>query len=103
MKKNIVFHARAAEEFETFNRDVQLSFQAYIDLLGVNGRLEFPDARKVSSEIFEIRVEWKGTYRGFYAYVGKEHIMILHFFKKKSQKTPLRNLAVAQQRLKIYA
>ncbi|MDP2630855.1 MAG: type II toxin-antitoxin system RelE/ParE family toxin [Candidatus Uhrbacteria bacterium] len=102
MKKSIVFDARAVKEFEEFERSVQLSFQSHITILSSEGRLEFPDARKISAEIFEIRIEWGGAYRGLYAYAGKDFIIILHFFNKKSQKTPLKNIAVARQRLKAY-
>lgn len=102
MKKNVLFDARAVRELEKFGKDVQLSFQSYIMVLGSEGRLEFPDARKISSDIFEIRVECKGAYRGLYAYMHKDAIIILHFFNKKSQKTPLKNSAVARQRLNMY-
>ncbi len=102
MKKSIIFDARAVKELEKFERDAQLAFQSYITILSSEGRLEFPDARKITAEIFEIRVECKGAYRGLYAYVGKDFIIILHFFNKKSQKTPLKNIAVARQRFKTY-
>ena len=102
MKKIVLFDARAVKELEKFEKDVQVSFQSYIMVLGSDGRLQFPDARKISSDIFEIRVECKGAYRGLYAYTHKDAIIILHFFNKKSQRTPLKNIAVARQRLKIY-
>ncbi len=102
MKKSVLFDSRAVKELEKFERDVQLSFQAYIEVLRVEGRLQFPNARKISAGIFEIRVECKGAYRGLYAYIVKDSIVILHFFNKKSQKTPIKNIAVAHKRLQSY-
>ncbi len=102
MKKNILFDAHAVKELEEFDRDVQISFQTYIEILRTDGRLQFPDARKISSDIFEIRVDHRGAYRGLYAYIDKDFIIVLHFFNKKSQKMPLKNIVVARQRFKIY-
>jgi len=80
----------------------QKEFQAYIAILVEEGKLEFPEARKVSKNLFEIRVIHEGAYRAFYAYIRKDYIILLHFFPKKTQKTPLKNIKIAQQRLKQY-
>lgn len=102
MQKEIFYDRNALKELQEFNREVQKEFQAYIALLHSEGRLEFPDARKISKELFEIRVIKDGVYRGVYAYIEKDFIVLLHFFQKKAQKTPLRHIEVARQRLKKY-
>lgn len=58
--------------------------------------------KKIGRNLFEIRVKVNGEYRGFYAYVLNNVIVILHFFKKKSQKSPLRDLRLAERRLNDY-
>lgn len=102
MKKRVTFHTLARREFARFDLPVQEDFDAYIDLLAEQGRLTFPDARKISKNLFEVRVEHDGAYRGFYAYVRGNMIVMLHFFQKKAQKTPQRNIITAQKRAKYY-
>ena len=102
MKKNVYLDKNAEKELRKFSEEVQLDFEAYFKILELEGRLDFPQGRKVSKEIFEIRIKLKGEYRGFYAYIGKMDIVILHFFRKKTQKTPIKKLELAKRRLKQY-
>lgn len=102
MKKNIFLDKNAEKELREFDEEVQLEFEAYFKILELEGKLDFPHARKVAKNIFEIRIKVKGEYRGFYAYIGKLDIVILYFFRKKTQKTPIKNLELAQRRLKQY-
>ncbi len=102
MKKKIFYDKRAREELEQFDQDVQDDFDAYILLLEEHGKLEFPDARKISKNLFEMRIEHDGAYRGFYAYMKGDAIIMLNFFEKKTQKTPRRNIETAQKRAKSY-
>ena len=102
MKKNIYFEKNAQKELRKFDEDVQIEFEAYFKILELEGKLDFPSARKVTKDIFEIRIKLKGEYRGFYAYIGKLDIVILHFFRKKTQKTPIKDLELVQKRLKLY-
>lgn len=102
MKKNVYLDKNAEKELRKFSEEVQLEFEAYFKILELEGILDFPQARKVSKDIFEIRIKLKGEYRGFYAYIGKLDIVILHFFRKKTQKTPTKELELAKRRLKQY-
>ena len=102
MKKNIFLDRNAQKELQEFSQEVQLEFESYFKILELEGKLDFPSARKVTKDIFEIRIKLKGEYRGFYAYIGKLDIVILHFFRKKTQKTPIKDLELAQRRLKQY-
>ena len=102
MKKNVYLDKNAEKELRKFSEEVQLDFEAYFKILELEGRLDFPQGRKVSKEIFEIRIKLKGEYRGFYAYIGKMDIVILNFFRKKTQKTPIKELELAKRRLKQY-
>ncbi|HZX49979.1 MAG TPA: type II toxin-antitoxin system RelE/ParE family toxin [Candidatus Paceibacterota bacterium] len=102
MRKEILYDKNALKELREFREEVQEEFAACIKTLKQEGQLEYPEARKVARNLFEIRVVHEGAYRAFYAYVMKESIVILHFFQKKTQKIPLKNLKLAQQRLKQY-
>ena len=102
MKKNVFLDKNAQKELREFDEEVQLEFEAYFKILELEGKLDFPHAKKVTKDIFEIRIKLKGEYRGFYAYVGKLDIVILHFFRKKTQKTAIKELELARRRLKLY-
>jgi phage-related protein len=102
MKKRIIIDSRAEKELKKFSEKVQLEFEGFIRILKTQGKIGFPEGKKIGRNLFEIRVKTGGAYRGFYAYIGKEGILILHFFRKKSQKTPLKNIKVAERRLREY-
>lgn len=102
MKKNIIFDKNAIVELDAFSNEVRDAFDGLVRILWEEGRLAYPDARKVASELFEMRIMEQGVYRGFYAYIWQDHIVILHFFQKKTQKTPLKNIKTALNRLRRY-
>lgn len=102
MKKNIFLDKHAEKELREFGEEIQLEFEAYFQILGLEGKLDFPHAKKISRGLFEIRIKVQGEYRCFYAYIGKLNIIILHFFRKKTQKTPIKSLELAQRRFKLY-
>ncbi len=60
-------------------------------------RVEF---RQIEKKLWEIKIRAvDGGYRFFYATVEKE-IVLLHAYKKQSQKAPLREIDTAKKRLK---
>ncbi len=102
MKKNIFVDRNAQKELREFDEEVQLEFEAYFKVLEIEGKLDLPYAKKVTRDLFEIRIKLKGEYRGFYAYIRKLDIVVLHFFRKKAQKTPIKDLELAQRRFRLY-
>ncbi|MCX6816872.1 MAG: type II toxin-antitoxin system RelE/ParE family toxin [Candidatus Beckwithbacteria bacterium] len=100
--KKIYYDKNADKELAEFSISVQKVFLSLINILKTTGKLEFPVTKKLEKNLYEIRVKLQGEFRGFYAYMGKEFIVILHFFHKKTQKTPLKNLKTAKRRLKQY-
>jgi phage-related protein len=55
----------------------------------------------VASGVEELRVKDRsGAYRVFYYTRLADSVMIFHAFAKKTQKTPLQEIALAQKRLK---
>lgn len=74
-------------------------FLRLYDLLRDYGqRLTFPHAKHITKEISELRIRGKTEIRIFYTKYGDAYIL-LHAFKKKTQKTPTKELYIAQQRL----
>ena len=102
MEKVVKIDERAVKELKKFDLVVQKDFLGLITKLEKKGRLEIPEAKKITRNIFELRIQTGGAFRGFYAYIKNDYIMILHFFRKKSQKTPTKNLKLAERRLKAY-
>jgi phage-related protein len=100
--KFVLIDRRAELELVKFPEVVESDFRALFMILRDQGELDFPEARKVTKDLFELRVRIEGAYRGFYAYVGADAIVILHCYQKKSQKAPTRNLQTAKQRLRQY-
>ena len=104
MKKEIIIDLRASKEIGKFPKAVRIKIRAYADLLGKTGELRKPFAKKLTTKpaLYEIRVRYRGIWRVLYAYFGKNEIIILSAFHKKSQATPLREIERAIRRLKDY-
>ena len=102
MEKKVYLDKNADKELHQFTQEVQIEFEAYFEILRREGKLDFPESRKIGKNLFELRIKFKGEYRGFYAYVGRGYIIILHFFKKKTQKAPIRSIKTTKRRLKRY-
>jgi len=63
--------------------------------------LGMPHTRAMGSGLFEIRLKsQEGIGRVFYWTLVRQRIVMLHQFVKKTDKTPLRELAVARKRMK---
>lgn len=69
MKKQIFIDKNANNELGEFSEEVQLEFKAYFKILEAEGKLDYPHAKKLSKDLFEIRIKMNGEYRGFYAYI----------------------------------
>lgn len=84
---------------------VQAKFARIFSLLQEHGTsVGMPYVRSITdSKLFEIRVEQDtNIYRIFYfAYTGQRFIL-LHGFQKKTQKTPKKELEIAQTRLTAF-
>lgn len=71
-----------------------------IELLENGGPyLKPPYIKKVQDKLYELRISGKIAIRIFYTIISGEYYL-LHAFKKKSQKTPSRELKIALDRMK---
>ncbi len=70
-----------------------------IDLLEIYGNLlNMPHARRLESNLYELRVRGKEEIRIIYGFKGKI-IYLLSCFKKQKQKTPKKEIELAKNRL----
>lgn len=102
MKKIVILNYLATKELGRFLLEVRAKFNDLFEILSKEGKLEMPFAKKIGDELFEIRVKHRGQWRAIYAYVLKNQVIILSAFKKKTQKTPKKELTKALKRLKRY-
>jgi phage-related protein len=94
MKKLIVFDERAQKELNDLDSEIKRLFLGLAKQLGLQGELREPDAKKLSGyrNLYELRVRFKGQWRAFYAYIVEDRIVILSIFRKKTQKTPSKEI-----------
>lgn len=70
-----------------------------IDLLEKYGpQIGLPHSRKISPELYELRIRGKQEIRIIYA-LRKREIILLHGFRKQTRRTPKREITTAQRRL----
>ncbi len=100
VNKSVVF-----DWFVQREAKVQAKFAQIFDLLQAKGILVgMPYVRPiVNTKLYEIRVEQSSNiYRILYfAYTGQRFIL-LHGFQKKTQKTPKKEIEIAQKRRKEF-
>ncbi len=78
----------------------QKSFR-YIKLLKYFGnQLGMPYSKQLAHNLFELRVRGQQEIRILYCF-DKNQAVIVHAFIKKTQKTPPKEIAIAQQRMAI--
>lgn len=89
------------EEFVNEQDDeTQTRIRGLILLLGNNGPfLKPPYIKKLQTNLYELRIKSRILVRIFYS-PKKNSYYLLHAFKKKSQKTPLKELRLAIDRMK---
>lgn len=99
-----MFHPKARDVIREFPEDVRRGFGKAIFDLQKGAKLSMPLSRplaSVAAGVEELRVkDSSGTYRVFYFTKLADSVLIFHAFTKKTQKTPSRQIALAQQRLK---
>ena len=106
MAWKVLFFQSARGDFPVENFIKELDEATYakvlqsIKLLADNGPfLKPPYIKKLQNKLYELRISGKATVRIFYTIINNEYYL-LHSFKKKSQKTPPKELKVAVDRMK---
>lgn len=95
-KKQILYTSQAAQFLDAMPDEVHEEFVAKFQTLAINGYLEFPAARSLNRGLFEVRVAMAGNaYRVFYCYDTGTAVWALCGFVKKTQQTPIREIAKA--------
>ena len=79
-------------------------FVRYAERMEIYGpNLGMPHTRAMGEGLFELRLKAaEGIARVFYCTIVERQIVVLHQFRKKSQKTPKREIEIARKRMKEY-
>ena len=101
--KSIVFHPKALEFLRGEDQQVRREIGEALRDLQKGLHLAMPLSRPmpdVASGAHELRIRGKASaVRVFYFLKVAESILVFHAFRKKTQKTPQREMALARQRL----
>jgi len=103
MEWQIIYYNRKLEREILKLPDGLLAKYLYLTdlLIEFGSNLGLPHTQKIGNGLFELRVKGKeGIARVFFCTKVDKKIIMLHSFVKKSQKTPKKELKVAQQRMK---
>jgi phage-related protein len=103
MIKRIVFHPKAREAIREFPDQIKDEFGQALFLLQQGFKLSMPLARampSIAKGVEELRIKGRdATCRALYLARSDEGILVIHVFKKKTQKTSPLDIAVGRKRL----
>lgn len=89
---------------KSLEEKARLKVSRTLDLLeafGLEGA--YPHVKKITNtSIWELRILGTDSIRVFYVTITGRIFLLLHGFKKKTQKTPSKEIAIAQRRLDDY-
>jgi phage-related protein len=101
---NVEIHPAARKQIKTWPVDIKKELGVVLMRLQQGETIGMPDVRRmasVSRGVCEIRIQGKdGAYRTFFVLMQAHGVVVFHAFKKKTQKTPLKEIETARKRLK---
>lgn len=97
----IYFNTKIKNDLSLLDKPSYAKSSKQIKLLATFGhRLGMPYSKQISRNLFELRIRGKQEIRIFYCF-HQNQAVILHFFIKKSQKTPHREIETALNRIAL--
>jgi phage-related protein len=103
MQWKVEAHPLASEEIDALPKALRARMYRLMATITEYGldQLREPHVKHLEGKMWELRAKAvEGIARGIYVAVEGRRVLILHAFEKKTDKTPLRALALARQRLK---
>ena len=96
-KKTYLAVKKVREFISNLSEESQTEYLNIVDRLEQDGYLIEPFAKKLESDLFEIRLRKGKQVRVFYFYYESDYIFGVHAFLKKTQKTPKQEIKQAQK------
>ena len=101
--KNLKVHNVVEKELNKISEKLKRKIYGFMLSVGSGKILKMPASRpmpSIAKGVHELRVkDESGKYRIFYYTKLKNDILIFHFFKKKTQATPKKEIDLAKKRL----
>ena len=99
------FNKKVKSQALAFPKGILANFLHSLELLEEFGpSIGMPRIRPVSKGLYEVRAQGKeGLGRALYCVVPGRELVIVNVFVKKSRKTPLKEIRLAQKRMKEVA
>lgn len=96
------FSGEVEDEINSLSAGFVARFVRYAERMEIYGpNLGMPHTRPMGDGLFELRLKAaEGITRVFFCTVVDRQVVVLHQFVKKSEKTPKRELKIAQNRMK---
>jgi phage-related protein len=96
------FSKRVRREIHELPPDILADYLRLLREVEIFGTdLRMPHSKALGNKLFELRPSGKeGEGRVFYCTQKGKQIVMLHSFVKKTQRTPVKELSIARQRLK---
>ncbi len=101
MPWTIAFHDAALAEANALSADIRARLNRMILLIAEYGLEALPPkaAKPMGGGLWELRIKGKdGIARAFYVARSNQRLIIVRVFVKKTQKTPLHEIKLAQKR-----
>ena len=97
----IQYHEAARAEALQLPHDMQARLDRLLGLIAAHGLHKLPSktVKHIDGDLWELRIKGKdGIARAFYVTLVGQRVVIVRVFVKKTQRTPPREIRLAQQR-----
>jgi len=89
--------------FDSLDKDTQEKVLYGMLLLKTQDRLPAKYVKFIGSGLFELRIEWQGNnYRFFFCFDEGNIVVLFNCFRKKTQKTPRKEIEKAYKLMEDY-
>jgi phage-related protein len=98
-----ILNEQVAEGLSALPADVRARFSRIVGLIEGHGleRVREPHVKHLRGRIWEMRMSGRdGIARALYVTASGKRVVVVHVFEKKTQKTPGREIEIAEQRSK---
>lgn len=101
--KEVQIHPAARKQIRSWPVEIKKELGVVLMRLQSGETIGMPDVRRMPSVargVAEIRIQSSdGAYRTFFALIHEFGVVVFHAFKKKSQKTPQKEIEMGRKRL----
>jgi phage-related protein len=99
--KSFFINPQIKKSVYSLNKSTVSKIVKSIDLLEIYGKnLGMPYSKKISQNLYELRIRGQQETRLFYCFYQNK-IIFVHYIIKKSRKTPLKDIRTSLERIRL--